>query len=232
MSDAPSRVTPQSKPFSYSYSRLKTFESCPKKYLHTLVLKDFVEPESEEMAWGQTVHKQMERAVITGTYPPDFPYAADAQRVLDILAAKPDAEVLVEQQLAVTRTMQKTTWFGKDAYLRVVVDLAVLNGPVGFAIDWKTGKRVEDSPQLLLTALAMFIHYPKLQAVRTEFGWLKTHERTGDTYYRDRIMPMIQAFQPRVTRMEQATVDGVFPASPSGLCRRWCPVKVCPHHGT
>lgn len=225
------QITPPSKPFSYSYSKLKTYESCPKKYLHTMVLKDFVEPESEQMQWGKTVHKQMERAVITGKYPEDFVYASDAQRVLDILARKPDTEVLVEQQLAINRQMQKVAWFAKDAYLRVIVDLAVLDGKVGIAIDWKTGKEVEDSPQLMLTALVMFVHFPKLQAVRTEFGWLQTHRRTGDTYYRDRIMQQVQAFQPRVTRMEQAHADGIYPPTPGGLCRKWCPVQVCPHHG-
>lgn len=221
-----------SKPFSYSYSRLKTFESCRKKYYHTMVAKDFVEPESEEMKWGQMVHKQMERAIITGSYPADFVYAQDAQRILDILARKPDAQVLVEQQLAVTRSMQKTTWFGKDAYLRVIVDLAIIDGKVGVTVDWKTGKVVEDSPQLMLTALVMFIHYPQLQAVRTEFGWLKTHERTTVDYKRAEIMPMIQAFQPRVTKMEQAALDNLYPAEPGRLCRRWCAVTACPHHGT
>lgn len=220
------------KPFAYSYSKLKTYESCALKFYETMEAKNFVEPDSTEMLWGKRVHKDMETAVVTNTIPQNFAYAEDAQRILNIIARKPNAEVLVEQQLAMTRQMQRTTWFAKDVYLRVIIDLAIIDGVVGIAVDWKTGKQVEDSPQLLLTALMMFVHFPQLQAVRTEFGWLKTHTRDQETYYRDRIMPQIMAFQPRVQKMEQAYVDTNYPAEPGRLCRKWCPVRTCIHHGT
>jgi hypothetical protein len=222
----------QPKPFSTSYSRIKTFESCPQKYYGTMVSKEWVEPDDEGLQWGRTVHKSMERIIITGEIPPDSPYKQDAERVLAILAKHPDALVLTEQQLAITRTMQKTSWFGNDVYFRAVVDMAMVKGPVGIAIDWKTGKVVEDSPQLMLTALVMFIHYPQLQAVKTEFAWLKTHEKTTETYYRDKIMQQVQAFQPRLAKIEAAHINNDFPAEPGRLCRRYCPVKSCPHYGT
>jgi hypothetical protein len=227
--------TTLAKPFAYSYSRLAMFESCRKKYYHTVVAKDFPEPESNEMREGKRVHKALEDAVKNRTYPPDFKYAEDAQRILDVLARKPNAAVLTEQQLAITRDMQKCNWFARagqpEPYLRVVVDLAIIDGEVAVAVDWKTGKVKHETPQLMLTALVLFINYPQLKAVRAEYGWLKTHVRTGETYYRDRIMMQIQAFQPRITAMEQAHLDGNFPAEPGFLCAKWCPVRVCPHHG-
>lgn len=221
----------QPKEFAYSYSRIAMFESCPKKYLHTMVLKDFPEPESSEMLWGKQVHKDMERAVIEGTYAPDFSFATDAQRVLDVLAKYPDAKVHTEQQWALTRSMVKTGWFDRNVHLRVIVDLAYSVGPVGVAIDWKTGKEHENSPQLLLTAMTMFVHFPELKMVRTEFGWLKTHRRTGDTYHRETIMQQYQAFQPRVAKLERAHQEMNFPAERGGLCKKWCPVKSCEHNG-
>ena len=47
------------KPFAWSYSRLKNFESCPKRHWHLDIQKDIKEEEGEALLWGNVVHKAL-----------------------------------------------------------------------------------------------------------------------------------------------------------------------------
>ena len=51
-------TTTRNKPkaFAWSYSRLKNFESCPKRHYHVDVVKDVREEESEQLKWGNALH--------------------------------------------------------------------------------------------------------------------------------------------------------------------------------
>ena len=44
------------KPFSWSYSRVKNYRSCPLKHYHVDIKKDYKEDESEILTWGNEVH--------------------------------------------------------------------------------------------------------------------------------------------------------------------------------
>jgi len=71
----------------WSYSSLKTFQQCTKKYYHLKIAKD-VENESGEAAnYGKLVHKAAEDYVRDGVaIPPQFEYM---QPILDALIAIP-----------------------------------------------------------------------------------------------------------------------------------------------
>jgi hypothetical protein len=43
-----------------SYSSLKLFDQCPRKYYHLRVVKDVREPVSEAMSYGTNMHKAAE----------------------------------------------------------------------------------------------------------------------------------------------------------------------------
>ena len=53
-------------PIKWSYSSLSTFKQCPRKYYHTKVAKDVVEPMSQAMLYGNRVHKAAEEYVRDG----------------------------------------------------------------------------------------------------------------------------------------------------------------------
>jgi hypothetical protein len=59
----PARST---KPFAWSYSKLKNFEACPKRHYHVDIAKDFKEADSEALLWGNRVHKGLAIALETG----------------------------------------------------------------------------------------------------------------------------------------------------------------------
>ena len=55
------------KPFSWSYSRLKNFETCPKRHWHVDINKDAKEEDSEQLQWGNAVHKALADRIAKGT---------------------------------------------------------------------------------------------------------------------------------------------------------------------
>ena len=72
---------------TWSYSSLKTFEQCAKKYYHLKVLKDVKDVGSEATIYGNEAHKAAEDYVSAGTpLPARFSYM---QKTLDALLAIP-----------------------------------------------------------------------------------------------------------------------------------------------
>src|SRR5215475_13014747 len=52
---------------AHTYSRLKNFEICPRRYYECDVKKAWPEPPSEQLQWGDAVHKAIATALKTGT---------------------------------------------------------------------------------------------------------------------------------------------------------------------
>lgn len=217
------------KPFAWSYSRLKNFETCPKRSWHLDIKKDIKEEESEQLRYGNDLHKALaERLSQNKPLPPAY-----AQ--FESWAAKvgtPGGKLLVEQKLAITADFGPCEFFSKDAWYRGIGDVIKIVGPVALILDWKTGKLLEDSVQLALMAQCVFAHYPDVQKVRSEFIWLKEDATTRGDFSREDMPGLWVSLHPRVEAMKQAHETTTYPAKPGPLCRRWCPVTVCPHHGS
>ena len=70
----------------WSFSRIKAFEQCPKKFYHLKIAKDYTEPQTEAMSYGTAFHLAAEEYVRDGKpIPTQFEFAKDA---LDALMAK------------------------------------------------------------------------------------------------------------------------------------------------
>jgi ATP-dependent exoDNAse (exonuclease V) beta subunit len=214
---------------AWSYSALSSFETCAKKHYHTRVKKDVKEEESEQMKWGNQVHKALEDRVRDGVALPKGmeKWESLLQRLLD----RPGTPI-AEQQMCLDKTLAPTTWFAKNAWARAIVDFAILDGDKALALDWKTGKPKEDHDQMMMFAAFMFHHYPELDRVITGYVWLAYGNRvTTQAYYRSDLPKIWQEFLPRVKRYQIAHDNNDFKPNPSGLCRKWCPVLSCVHNG-
>lgn len=217
------------KSFSWSYSKLKNFESCPKRHYHVDVAKDVKEEESEQLAYGNMLHKALAERIGKGI-PLPSPFAA-----MEVWAEKvshPGGKILVEQKLAITKDFGPCDFFAKDAWFRGIGDVIKIIGPVALILDWKTGKIVEDSQQLALMAACVFAHHPEVQQVRSEFIWLKEDATTRADFKREDMPKVWAALWPRIEALEAAATTLTYPARPGFLCRKYCPVSACPHHGT
>lgn len=220
----------KAKPFIWSYSKIKNFETCPKRYYNIDVAKNYSEPESEQLTYGNTVHKVLAEA-ISGKAPLPETYKSLQKHVDRVTAGGNAAKILVEQDLAVTKDFAPTAYFGDDVWFRVKVDVAKIVGPVAAIVDWKTGKIVEDGIQLAIFAQAIFSHHPQVQKIRTEFVWLQHDAVTRADFSRADMVSVWAGLLPRVQTLEGAHKAMDFPPKPGGLCRRYCAVTSCPHHG-
>ena len=155
----------------------------------------------------------------------------------DLRAARNNgAYVATELSLAINRDFSVCAWNDWDnVWYRAKADVVIMKGPVLIGKDWKTGKPLDDSPQLRMTAICLFAAYPEAQAIQSTFEWLKTDESSKEVMRRNQIPAVWNEIAPRVDALERAyknpDLQEAFPPNPGALCKRYCPVTVCPFHG-
>jgi hypothetical protein len=233
-------------PFSFSYSKLKNFETCPKRTWHIDVLpkndpNKVKEEEGEALLWGNLVHKGLADAIGAARKPLPKELAKYQPWVDRMLAGhdQPGMRILVEQQLAINEAFGPTAWFNSDAekagtgapWYRGIGDVLKIYKQAALIPDWKTGKIVEDSQQLALMAACVFAHHPEVMKCRAMFVWLKEDAETTQDFHRNDMPAMWRALWPRIESYRSAVMTSNFPPKPGGLCKRYCPVKQCPHNG-
>lgn len=216
------------KEWAWSYSKLKNFEVCPKRMYEVDILKSFSDGGGEALTWGNDVHAALAAALKNNTPLPEpmkiYQYWVDRVRA-------GTGQLFVEQKYAITRQFQKTTYFANDVWYRGIGDVVRINRDVALVLDWKTGKILEDSVQLMLMAQCLFSHFPEIKYVRSSFVWLKEDCETPELLSRQEVADQWVGLLDRVNGMEQASKDMNYPPKPGHLCKSWCPVTSCPFHG-
>lgn len=215
------------KPFTWSYSRLKNYETCPRRYQQTDILKNFQDT-SEALTFGNQLHEAIAKYIDKAVA---LPIAFKAYQSWADKMKGGDFTTLVEQKYAIRQDFGPTTYFAKDVWYRGVADVVRIRGPVALAVDWKTGKVLEDGVQLALMAQCIFSHHPEVQAIRTEFVWLKEDTTTREDFTRGEMAAIWSGLMPRVTALKQAYDANEYPPKTGHLCNRWCPVTTCEHNG-
>lgn len=215
------------KSFSFSWSKLTSFETCPKRHYEVDIVKTYHD-DGEAMKWGSRVHDAFKTALSTGErLPPDLsPY----QHWVDETLTGP-GELLVEKKFALTRDFQPTEYFGPLVWYRGIADALRISGPVARVRDWKTGKIKHDSSQLMLMAACIFANYPEVMRILTEFVWLREDCVTPETFNRSDMANEWLHLLPRVKDLEEAARTMTYPPKPGKLCYQYCPVVSCPFHG-
>ena len=151
----------------WSYSSMKLFEQCPRKYFHLRVAKDVVEPESDAMHYGTRFHEAAEFYMRDGTPLPD--YFNFAKQVLDSLR-QIKGEKFCEYEMGITSDLEPCGFKDERVWYRGIADLLIINREKGEArvIDYKTGKSAKyaDPDQLELMSLCVFKHFPEVKKVK------------------------------------------------------------------
>jgi hypothetical protein len=215
---------------AWSYSSIKTFEQCPKKYYHLRVAKDVKDEPGEAADYGTAVHLAAEEYIRDGTPIPDK--FAFMRPIVEQLAALP-GEKHCELKLGVT----KASWgydpcgfFDKEVWYRGIVDLLVIDGDRAWMIDYKTGKNAKyaDMKQLDLMAGAIFVKYPQVQKIKSALLYVVSNDFIKKTHRREELDSYMTVFEGQLDRLETAMDNGVFNAKSGPLCG-WCPVVDCAH---
>jgi ATP-dependent exoDNAse (exonuclease V) beta subunit len=216
---------------TWSYSSLKTFEQCPKKYYHLKVLKDIKDQGSTATIYGQEVHSAAEEYIKNNTpVPAKFKFIVPMLEVL----AKKEGEKLTELKLGVAKTPEgyaPAEFFGVDVWWRGIADLVIINGDTAYSVDYKTSKNAKyaDTKQLDAVAAALFTHYPQLKRIKSALLFVVSKELIRKEHTADMRDSYFATFTPELERLEGAEKSGVWNAISGPLCG-WCPVTSCEHH--
>jgi hypothetical protein len=218
---------------AWSYSSLKTFEQCPKKYYHLKVKRDVKDKGSRASIYGEEVHKAAEGFIASATpIPQRFSFLTN---VLNTLVSIP-GEKLCEVKLGVAKSdegYEPTKFFADNVWWRGVADLVILQGDTAFSIDYKTGKntRYADTKQLDAVAAAIFTHYPHVKKIKSALAFVVCNELIRKEHVSDMRDSYFATFEPELERLAGAEESGVWNAKTGPLCA-YCPVIECEHNRT
>lgn len=210
-------------PVAWSFSRIVSMETCPRKHWHLNVQKDLKEPESDAMAEGTATHTAFKEYLKSGKPLPL--HLRHHGAVLGKIAALP-GEKVVEQQLALDANWKMTDWFAKDAWLRVISDLSQLNGKSAIVWDWKTGKVKDDFTQLQLNAAVTMHLAPEIDTVKMGFYWTKAQKISPKDMARAELPEFWGKMLGRVQVYQSHFDQNNFPPRPNPFCKG-CIVKSC-----
>lgn len=207
------------RPGAWSYSALKQFEQCPKRYKIERITKEIESKVTFALRWGNEVHKYIENRIKRIAPLPDF-----LEYMEPILAAFENAGYVCRAEVGFgfNTRLEPRPFDHPETWARGYIDFLAISPQLDHAyiFDWKTGKRRPDAGQLELYALAL--SSLGIYNTRTAFIWLASN--TADKYVvRPEHLPFIfNRFKARVSRLDDAWRNGNWPAKPSALCG-WCP---------
>jgi hypothetical protein len=225
---------PKEKPFTTTYSKIKNFETCPKRYHEVDVLKLY-EMDTTELDRGNRMHKAMKERVLNKTeLPLEFGYMEKwAEKLTTVV--DPQQIIQCELKLAVSRTLDGVAYYDKRVWMRTVIDYIILVpdtiGYFAHIVDYKTGKPKDDDTQLLINAASVFANNLLVNRIRTTFLWTEYNDTRHFIITRNNFKEFWPDIVARAHKQELAHINNDFPATKCGLCRDYCPVVTCEFNG-
>ena len=209
----------------YSHSKLAKYETCPRMYHETVMLKRFRETQGPEAIQGNRVHAEIEN-YLQGEDTSLRPSIKQQIMVRLVNLMDKSTEMHVEKELAVDRDFNPAPW--GDCWIRGKIDCLIINGTHAEILDWKTGKVRPGTKQLDFYAFLTFINYPNLESMDATLVWLKTNSKGMKRYTRESTLSLASKILNRTNALER---DNKWLPRQSGLCKRHCVVTTCPYNG-
>jgi len=215
----------------WSFSRLKSFEQCPKQFYHMKIAKDYTEGETEAMRYGTEAHLVAEEFIRDGKpVPVKFAYMKDVLEALN----RRRGNKITEIKMGLTQELEPCAFRSKDVWWRGIADLVITDGSTAWIVDYKTGKSAKyaDKGQLELMALATFKFFPDVKSINAALVFTKAKKFIKHKYTDDMIDSLWDKWLSKFKRMEVAYETDTWNAHPSGLCKRHCAVVECVYNGS
>lgn len=217
---------------AWSYSALKTFETCPRKYQAEKVTKEVPFVQGEQAIYGEQLHKAAEEYIRDGTpLPQRFIFVKE---YLDKLNAYP-GEKFCEMKLGVKKVdgrLEACDYYDPEVWFRGIADLVIVDGNRAWVLDYKTGEsRYADIRQLALMAAALFLKYPEIEKIKTMLLFVVKKDHRKQDFSAEYGLSIFSELHGLLSALEEAYKSDVWNPRPNGLCRKWCNVTSCPHQG-
>ena len=215
---------------TWSYSSLKNFQQCPKKYFHLKVAKDVVDHPHESALYGSAVHKAAEDHVAEGVpIPPKYAYITPTIEALKQIPGEKYCEI----KMGVTEKLQACDYDAPDAWWHGIVDLLIVNEAEGIAhmVDYKTSKNAKyaDTKQLDYMAVAVFAKFPKIKVIKSALLFVVSNEFVQKKHVAENVQLYMNSATFDLNRLKSAFKSGVWNPVTGPLCK-FCPVKSCEHN--
>jgi len=217
---------------AWSYSALKTFETCPRKYQAEKVTKEVPFVQGEQAIYGEQLHKAAEEYIRDGTPIPErFNFI---KGYLDQLNEYP-GEKFCEMKLGVKKIdgrLEACDYYDPEVWFRGIADLVIVDGNRAWVLDYKTGEsRYADIRQLALMAAALFLKYPEIEKIKTMLLFVVKKDHRKQDFSAEYGLSIFSELHGLLSALETAYTSDVWNPRPNGLCRKWCNVTSCPHQG-
>lgn len=211
---------------AFSYSAIKDFKGCARRYHAVRVAKLYPSPKTEAIIFGEQVHKALEEYVRDGKdIPPGF---QKFKPVADSVLTMP-GEKHCEFKMALDADRQPVPFLGKKVWVRGIADVLVIDGENARVVDYKTGgAKYPDKDQLELMALMVFAHFPAVNAVKGALAFVSHDVLVKGVYKRENIDKMWAKWETNAALLDKAFEVNVWHPNPTPLCR-WCPHDACEH---
>jgi CRISPR/Cas system-associated exonuclease Cas4 (RecB family) len=213
--------------YTWSFSSLKEFSQCPKKYYEIRVAKNYTIKETEQMIYGTEVHKALEDYVKDGK-----PLPLNYQRfqsTVDALIEIPGTKY-PEYEMGLLEDKSPCDFNDENRWVRGIVDLLIVDGDKAWVVDYKTGSnKYPDPKQLRLMALMTFAHFPEVQEVKGALMFIMHNSFTFEDYHRRDMEESWKNFETPLRRLEFSLESDLWQPVPTPLCG-WCPVESCNYH--
>ena len=202
-----------------SFSSINTYYTCSRMYDLQYNKKVIPYQETEATLYGGRVHKALEDYARDGTPPPEdcLPFTKYVDKIKSL-----DGTLMLEHQFALTRNMVGTDFDDKSAWIRGVIDIAVIGKDRAFAGDYTTGKIRTGSDQLKLFAGVILTLNPTIESVRTAYIWLNHDKITSESYKRSDLPEIWEHFLTKLRKIQMSYEKDKWIPNQSGLCRGYC----------
>jgi CRISPR/Cas system-associated exonuclease Cas4 (RecB family) len=212
-----------------SFSILKDFEQCPRKYYEIKVLRNYPSDKTEAILYGERLHRACEEYIRD-----NIPLSEEFRFLHDTLEGIKAIEgaKFCELKMSVDKDLKPCGF--KDSWCRGMADIVIVNHEKkqAFVGDYKSGNnKYPDTDQLELMALMLWALYPDLEVVKGALFFVTKGTMSPKTIYKDDVEVLWNKYKERDSIRAAAHATGVFNPKQSGLCRRHCPVLSCELNG-
>jgi len=215
---------------AHSYSSIRDFEGCPRRYHAVRILKQFKSKDTEATLYGTAVHKAFEDFIKDGV---ELPTTFAAYRPFVEPLAAAEGAIFCEERMAIRVDFTPCGFFDKDVWFRGIPDYLAIsaNGKVARVADYKTGKssRFADPAQLELMAAMIMLHHPEVDTVKGVLLFVVVKDVIKSQFTRKQLPEILSKWAGRAGAIEAAVEVGVWNPRSSALCK-FCPVSSCDHH--
>ena len=212
---------------TWSFSSLKDFIKCPRKYHETKVLRNFTPKDTEAIIYGKEVHTACELYIKDGIELPER--FSQFSNMVDALN-KIEGTKYTEYELALDTDRKPCGFESANRWVRGIVDLLIIDGDLAYIVDYKTGNdRFADTSQLKLMAIMVFYHFPQIKKVKACLLFLVKNRIIKEAYEREDLEKLWESFEVDLHKLKQAFASDTWNPNPTALCR-WCPVESCEYH--